>query len=316
MTTTTKPQSHPEDETPKPPTPPPIPPSPGFWKRTVKQFGLFWVFVSTILISLIGFFVGLGLLNAAQQNSSCGGPASTDSWQGIAITGLSSSLTASYGYGRGTQTIDSTLTATPPSGGSLPSSIAVFAAPLATSDGTQKIPSVPSTDKRPPNAGISAEAVRIPSSSTYRLEVCVKAPHAGAGSYSSQLLFPDAKLAAGTSLPVTVTFQSRIVPLVLTVGIAPLTLLGLLYTTLVLVRRTNPAVELSGLPEGLRTALCSVNGLAALIFCLGAVFTAWYAQCYRDPTWGSPWPTILVALATMASAAAGAATVPMGLAAK
>jgi hypothetical protein len=56
-----------------------------------------------------------------------------------------------------------------------------------------------------------------------------------------------------------------------------------------------------------------VNGLAALILSIGAGFTAWNAQCFRNPVWGSPWPAILVSLVTMAGAAAAASTVPMSL---
>ena len=114
-------------------------------------------------------------------------------------------------------------------------------------------------------------------------------------------------------VPVTVTFQSGAVPYILTMGIVPLTLLGMIYCTLILVRRANSEQEMPGLPAAIHKALWSVNGIFALVVSLGAVFTAWNVQCFRDPTWGTPWPVMLTALATMAGAAAGASTVPMGL---
>jgi hypothetical protein len=163
------------------------------------------------------------------------------------------------------------------------------------------------------NQLVSATATRIASSSTYQIELCITPSSVAAGSYSGQLLFPGAKLASGTSLPVTVTFQSRLVPFVLTVGGLPLALFGILYTTLILIRRSNSGLALAGVVSKLYDELWSINGLVALLLSVGAVFTAWYAQCFRDSTWGSPWPTILIALGTMAGAAAGASTVPMGL---
>jgi hypothetical protein len=239
----------------------------------------------------------------------------TNSWNGIQISGLPGALQSSFGYGRGTQVIESTLNAATPPGVTLPASIAVFAEPLATSDGTETIPSVSlsQTGNKQASRGVSAVAIRIASSSTYRLQVCVKAPTAAAGSYNSQLLFPGAKLATGTSLPVTVTFQSQVVPYVLTVAALPLVLLGMIYATLILIRRKYPDINLNQVPRELQYALWSINGLAALIVSIGAVFAAWNVQSYRNTTWGTPWPTILVTLVTMAGAAAGAATVPMGL---
>jgi hypothetical protein len=259
--------------------------------------------------------VGYLLVGAAQQNQTCANRAQSDSWNGIQISGLPSALQSSFGYGRGTQVIESTLNAIGPSSVTLPTSISVFAEPLVTSDGTQTIPSASqsNTGNQQASRGVSAVAIRIASSSTYQLEVCVKAPTAAAGSYSSQLLFPGAKLAMGTSLPVTVTFQSQVVPYALTAAGPPLVLLGILYTSLILIRRKYPGINLNQIPQELQYALWSINGLAALIVSVGAVFTSWGAQCYRNATWGNPWPTILVTLVTMAGAAAGATTVPMSL---
>lgn len=143
--------------------------------------------------------------------------------------------------------------------------------------------------------------------------MCIKAPRTAAGSYAGELLFPGASLASGTNLPVTVTLQTRLVPFVLTMGGTLLALLGMLYVTLLLLRRSEPGLKLKDLPGAVKNELLSVNGLVAAILALGAVFTAWFAQCYRNPTWGFPWPTIAVTVATLAGAAAAAATVPMGL---
>jgi hypothetical protein len=157
-------------------------------------------------------------------------------------------------------------------------------------------------------------ATRIGNTPIYQLEVCIIAKSAFADSYGSQLLFPGAKLAAGTSLPLTVTFQSETVPFIVTVGLLPLSLLGMVYTTLILVRRQHAQLEIGEIPEMLRLALWSPNGILAAIVSIGAVFAAWNVQVYRNPTWGSPWPAILVSLVTMIGAAVTASSVPMGLA--
>lgn len=109
------------------------------------------------------------------------------------------------------------------------------------------------------------------------------------------------------------TFQSRAVPFALTVAGLPLAVCGLLYTTLILIRRTNQNLGMGGVLGELRKELWTVNGLVVFLLSVGAVFTTWYAQCYRDPTWGSPWPTILITFGTMAAAAAAIATVPAGI---
>jgi hypothetical protein len=275
----------------------------------------FWVLVLvlTVVACVLGFVSGNWLLNNARLDEKCDPAALSNSWQGVRISGLPSQLQSSFGYGRGTQVIDATFTATAQGRPGLPAKAGVFAGPLVADEGTQ-IPSLSSATNPQEQLGISAVATRIGSSSIYRLEVCIRAPKAAPGTYNSQLLFPGATLAAGNSLPVTVTFQSRAVPFILTVGIAPIVDLGILYCTLILVRRDQPAIKPNRLLPELRKALFSVNGLVALLLGIGAVFTAWNVQVFRDATWGTPWPTILLALGTMAGSAAGAATVPMGFA--
>jgi hypothetical protein len=284
-------------------------------KLPAAKAGLITTVVVAAVIGL-GLLIGWVLVGVAQFDQACGSTARQNSWKGIAISGLPGTLQATFGYGRGTQLIESTLTATPQPGVKLPSAIGVFAEPLATSDGTQTIPTLAAQSVPRPHSGISAVAVRIPATSTYQLEVCVRAPSAAAGLYGSQLLFPGATLSSGASLPVSVTFQSEAVPFILTAGIVPLALLGMVYTTLFLVRRTNRDLPLTGLAGSLRSEIWSVNGVYAFILSIGAVFTAWNVQCYRNPTWGTPWPTLLLTLVTMAGAAGVASTVPMGLSAK
>jgi len=223
-------------------------------------------------------------------------------------------LTAAFGYGRGTQVIETTLTATALPGATLPATIGVYAEPLTSADGTQVIPYKINADSRIVQRGIDAVATRVGNTSIYQLEVCIIAKRALADSYSSQLLFPGAKLPAGTSLPLTVTFQSVTVPFIVTVGVVPLSLLGIVYTTLILLRRQNPGLDIKDVPDLLWQALFSINGILAVIVSIGAVFAAWNVQCYRNPTWGSPWPAILVSMATMTGAAVTASTVPMSLA--
>jgi hypothetical protein len=292
-----------------------VPAPKGKVRRWLLSPWTIWPAAAVVVIGL-GMLVGWALLVSDQFNQACGPNAQLSSWKGIDVSGLPSNLEATFGYGRGTQSIESTLTATAQRGTVLPSAIGVYAEPLATSDGTQTIPTLSNKKLRPDQRGISAVAVQIPGTSTYELEVCVRAPNAVAGLYSSQLLFPGGTLSSGASLPVSVTFQSPAVPFLLTVGIVPLALLGMIYTTLFLIRRNNPALELNQLPKELRVALCSINGVFALIVSIGAVFTAWSAQCYRNPTFGTPWPTLLLTLVTMTGAASVASTVPMGLSSK
>jgi len=71
-----------------------------------------------------------------------------------------------------------------------------------------------------------------------------------------------------------------------TVGLIPLTLFGMAYTTLILLRRRDPDLTLAKLPGGIWEALASPAGLLAFIVSIGAVFTAWSVQCYRNPVWG------------------------------
>jgi hypothetical protein len=298
---------------------PPSPASSGLLAAVKKlaagKFGLITTVAAAAVIGL-GLLLGWGLVGVAQFDQACSSSAHQGSWKGIDVSGLPGTLQATFGYGRGTQLIESTLTATPQPGTKLPYALEVFAEPLATSDGTQTIPTLAGKSVPRLQSGISAVAVRIPGTSTYQLEVCVRAPGAAAGLYSSQLLFPGATLSSGASLPVSVTFQSEAVPFILTAGIVPLALLGMMYTTLFLVRRKDPDLSLKGLSKNLHAEIWSVNGVYAFILSIGAVFTAWNVQCYRNPTWGTPWPALLLTLVTMAGAAGVASTVPMGLSAK
>jgi hypothetical protein len=262
-----------------------------------------------------GFLVGWWILSAAQFSQPCPREnTARASWAGIQISGLPGSLAASFGYGRGTQVIETTLTATALQAKPLPPSIAVYAEPLTSADSTQLIPYKINADSRTLQRGIDAVATRVGNTSVYQLEVCIIAKSALADSYASQLLFPGAKLNAGTSLPLTVTFQSETVPFIITVGLLPLSLLGMVYTALILQRRQNPGLKIEEIPQKLRDALWSTNGILAAIVSVGAVFAAWNVQCYRNPVWGSPWPAILVSLVTMTGAAVTASSVPMSLA--
>jgi hypothetical protein len=298
----------------------PASPAPSRMLATVKKLaagkGGLIATVATVAVIGIGLLLGWVLVGVAQFDQACSSSAPPGSWKGIDVSGLPGTLQATFGYGRGTQLIESTLTATPQLGTKLPPALEVFAEPLTTLDGTQTIPTLAGKGVPRLQSGISAVAVRIPSTSTYQLEVCVRAPGAAAGLYSSQLLFPGATLSSGASLPVSVTFQSEAVPFILTAGIVPLSLLGMMYTTLFLVRRKDPDLSLKGLSSNLHTEIWSVNGVYAFILSIGAVFTAWNVQCYRDPIWGTPWPALLLTLVTMAGAAGVASTVPMGLSAK
>jgi hypothetical protein len=282
----------------------------------------FWIGLGVVVLATLGagWPIGQLLASTAHQHQDCAPPAAVDSWQGLVVSGAPTSLQSSFGYGRGTQTIESFISVAALKGTRLPTSINVFASPLISSDGSAVVLPIQSGEDPSTPAAISAVAIQV-SSSIYRLEVCIRAPNAAPGSYGSQLMFPGASSAAGSgssanataAVPVTVSFQSEAVPYILTMGLVPLALLGMLYCTLVLIRRSNKDEDISGLPSSLQKQLWSINGIMALILSLGAVFAAWNLQCYRDATWGTPWPVVLTALVTMAGAAAGASTIPMGL---
>src|SRR5215468_8481401 len=90
----------------------------------------------------IGLLIGWWLLGAAQANQACSAGGRSASWAGIQISGLPGSLQSSFGYGRGTQLIESTLTARARPGLELPPRIPVLAEPLTSVDGTQVIPAL------------------------------------------------------------------------------------------------------------------------------------------------------------------------------
>src|SRR5215472_3625981 len=98
--------------------------------------------VAAVAVIGLGLLIGWVLVGAAQFDQACGPAARQGTWKGIAVSGLPDTLQATFGYGRGTQLIGSTLTATAERGVKLPSAISVFAEPLTTSDGTQTIPTV------------------------------------------------------------------------------------------------------------------------------------------------------------------------------
>jgi len=273
------------------------------------------VLITWIIVLLAGTGLGFAFLLGARQNQRCPAIPKATSWRGAQLSGLPSTLQSSFGYARGTQIIESTITVTPRQAHPLPTRIAVTVEPLVTASGVQVITPSP-TGGQTAGGGVSAVAYKLPSSQTYQLAVCIKAPDVTAGAYSSRLLFPGAKLASGTSLPVTVTFQSWLAPFALWVGVPLLGPLGLVYTTLVLIRRANHNLRLEQLPQQLRAELLSVNGLLALITSVGVAYATGVAQVSQNPTWGSPWTAVLPSLGTIVAAAATAATVPMSLSSK
>src|SRR5215469_9304830 len=135
--------------------------------RLRKSF-LLWLLIAAIVTGVIGAWIGYLISNAAQQDQACAPGAKTNSWKGISISGLTGTLQLSFGYGRGTQVIESTLNATPSGGLQLPASIAVIAQPLVSGDGTEIIQSL-STGTSQSKEGISAVAIREGESSTYQL---------------------------------------------------------------------------------------------------------------------------------------------------
>ena len=186
-------------------------------------------------------------------------------------TASASPSPGSRASGAGTANASATTASTTPSPGSGASGTGTANASVSAS--TTPSPGSGASGTGTANAGagtgtsqlVSATATRIASSSIYQIELCVTASTVAAGSYSGQLLFPGATLASGTSLPVTVTFQSRLLPFVLTAGGLPLALCGVLYTTLILIKRSNTGSCLGDVVGGLYKDLWSIKGLVALL---------------------------------------------------
>jgi hypothetical protein len=132
-------------------------------KAVFSRFKRISLVLIAVLIPGIGIIVGFSFLSSAQQQQVCGSAPPVESWKGIQISGLPSALQSSFGYGRGTQTIESTLNATAQTGMTLPSRVVVFTEPLVTSDGTKVIPSLSNGSRAPSPYGISAMATRIDS---------------------------------------------------------------------------------------------------------------------------------------------------------
>jgi hypothetical protein len=97
--------------------------------------GWIWGTAWVAVIIGAGLMVGWAMLGAARVSEACSTGMPSGSWNGIQISGLPVSLQSSFGYGRGTQVIESTLTAAAQPGAALPARVAVFAEPLASSDG-------------------------------------------------------------------------------------------------------------------------------------------------------------------------------------
>ena len=264
--------------------------------------GRFRIFVGIWLVFLVVGLPAAAIAQArANAHDSCPtttGTAATN----VAVTGLPSKMNAAFSYGRGTRRLTAPLTVSVPNG-PLPRAVDVAAV-------------VPTNDAGVAIRGLTATATQIDGTSSYTLSVCVDAHGAAAGAYTGELFFPGSTASNGADIPVTVTVQSRLVPYMLFVGGPILLFLGLLYATAVVSRRANPTIGLVELWRTCLSELLSVNGVIAFIAGAGAVFTAWEAQCFRNATWGTPWPGFFVTCVTLAGAAGGAATVPIGLASK
>jgi hypothetical protein len=263
-----------------------------------------------LVVAILAVVVGLGTWASAFASDKanpadhCPDQATDNSWTNITVSGLASNLTAPFGYGRGTRAIETTLTAVLGNAQGqhgLPPVLGVTIIRPTTSDGAHYL------------GGVYGVATQLQSTSTYDLVICIPASTAVPGSYTGQLVFPGASVTNNANPTIAVSFQARSLPYVLFVGGPLLVILGMIYSTAVLVRRAIHDVTLPGLFRQVTYELWSVNGLFALIASLGAVFGAWEVQCFRDPTWGTPWPDILVTVVTLAGAAGAASTVPMGL---
>jgi len=275
-----------------------------------RQFPIapIWIVIAVVILATaLGGWLAYHLVQHASGPNGCPkqpveASAQNATSSGLTLSGLPATIPFAFGYGRGAQTFETTFTVSSPNA-TLPKTIESISLPLTTSSG-QKV------------SAVTATATQIEPTHTYLLRVCVNASANGGadpGSYTGSLIFPNASVPQGTNPIVTATLQSQFVPYVLWVFGPPILLLGLLYATMILVRRGDPNIDTS-MGQLWRTVLhdlWSANGVVAVVVGIGAGFGVWKAQLFLNPTWGASWPDIPIGVVSMAAAIVTATSVPM-----
>lgn len=268
-----------------------------------------WIGV-VLLTSALGGWLAYNLVQHASGPSECPKQQVEASGQnaassGVTLSGLPATIPFAFGYGRGAQTFETTFTVSS-TNATLPKTIETIPLPLATSSG-QNV------------SAVTATATQIEQTHTYLLRICVNTSANGGadpGSYTGSLIFPNASVPQGTNPIVTATLQSQFLPYVLWVFGPPTLLLGLLYTTMILLRRGQPDIEMGPLWRTVLHDLWSANGVVAVVVGIGAGFAVWKAQLFLNPTWGATWPDIPIGIVSMAAAIVTATSVPLAFSSK
>ena len=217
----------------------------------------------------------------------------------IAATGLPAKIEIPFGYGRGTRVQDTTVFAvTADSPASLPEELELQFLPLANGTGREV-------------RSVAAYATRITGTPQYRLFICIDADSVRAGSYEGPLIFSSPMVTSDISPLVSATLQNQLVPYVLLVFGPLLVLAGIVYVSAIVIRRGQPDVTVRQTIKLIGQAFKSLNGLIATFAGIAAVYTLWRTSVNGNETWGADWPLVPVAMASLAGAAAAAATIPL-----
>jgi hypothetical protein len=144
-----------------------------------------------------GYWAAHYAVDIGSPRDTCSPVPVATSWTGITVSGLPTTapFTTAFGYGRGTRTIESTLTLTAAKGTKLARRYVATVEPLTTANGLNDIPAVtaPFAAGSKGARGVYAVATQIAGTGAYSLQICVVAPGAAAGAYSGQLTFPGGR---------------------------------------------------------------------------------------------------------------------------
>lgn len=297
------------------------------WKIP-KQAGL-WILGATVLAASVGAVIGLALqpeasddrwpLGGADEGASdCALPASVSGSQldsVVSITQFPETVTIDVGDGRGRRVVANDQVAVTPTSvpgvvedgapvaaDGLPAAIPLEVLPLRAAKGRQ-IDSV------------SSYLDRIGDTQSYQLVVCVDAGAAEPGSYTAAIAVPEANASAEYTPALTVNVQHQWVMPLLWIGVPWLLMLGLGYTSVLLLRRSDPAFNPFNPAHHkyVYGAFFSANGVLAVVGATIAAWSVWRVTVYDKISWGADPIEIVVSIGAMAGAISGAAAVPFGL---
>lgn len=190
-------------------------------------------------------------------------------------------------------------------GDGLPGVIPLQVLPLTSGEGNQL-----------PEA--SSYLARLGDTETYQLVVCIDAASASPGSYQAAIAITDSDLNAEYTPSLTVNLQHEGVNMLLWAGVPVMLLGGLWYTSVLLLRRANPAFSPFDAThlQYVNAAFLSTNGVLAVTAGTLAAWQVWRVTAYTNPSWGADYVGIAATAGAMVAAISGAAAMPFGLASK